>query len=1148
MDTLNAIHFSPISPERFIRDAAVQVTSNDITVGNSHVPVDGGLFDPRMGTVDPRYPCATCSLNTDKCPGHFGYYIPCTRVYVPHYLPIITRILSNTCSTCNQYNASGTCQACDDGGNFTRYRSLDRITISGLSADKCYDALSAIQGPPIKDPQNLVWSIIPIGPPCIRPTAFQIGGIRAEADLTHIYADIIRADKALRDNISRGKDEGILAGYRENLQTHVALMMDNTRQTGITLSNRSRAYQCFKSKITPKYGRIRGNLMGKRVDYSSRSVITPDPMIGIGELGVPVDVAKVLTVQETVNRYNHAALQRAVNEEKASYIMRGDKIYQLEIIYRQRAKGADMQGTLTLIEGDLVDRHLQDGDYVLFNRQPSLHKMSMMAHTARILPGKTFRMNPNTCTPYNADFDGDEMNMHVPRSPETIIELKHLVAVPHQIVSPQASRPVIGLIQDALLGCQEMTRPDVHIDRHEAMNILANTPGAPTYDVGPEGISGRDLLSMFLPPDLNYTKPPVVIRRGRLIEGILSKAHMGVAVNSIIHVLWLDYGPAVAAQFIDSVQAAVNHWLVGRGISVGLSDAIADMGTVLKMNTIVETSFTEVQTPDMSEADIINTLNATRNQTGSLASRNILSNNRINAMVTAGSKGSVLNISQVMANVGQQIVTGRDGRSGRADDHFYGRPLPHIAVGDNGPRARGYVQNSYLQGLDPVEFFYHAMSGREGLIDTAVKTSSTGYLQRQLVKTMEDLVIDYDGMVRDGQGRVIQVLYGGDGLNPCYLEKGRVPFSIDRILAGITPSGPPATMLTIDTAIIPTGSRAYRVLEDARNTLQALGDAGLHVAMNQVYAKYRRARIDAGEMVGTIAAQSIGESLTQLTLNTFHSAGISSKTKITSGVGRFTELIGVPKKYSPDRTITMAGVGAEPATTIHDFATDFTVTFGMPPGRITWPGDSKLPPWVIRMGLNEAVMHATGITEPYRVAIAAVGARGVKHVEVELGGNAVLLWADSYDDAVAATYSVLAMRVSGNAAGTLMDALQIDPHAVSSCPREMYDLFGIEAARESLLVEFRVLLDANGISIDMRHLELLVDVMTFTSDPCGANRHGAVKRGTGVLARATFEEPIKHLANAAAGQVTDKLGEISPNIMLAQLGRLGTGVSDVVSR
>jgi len=403
--------------------------------------------------------------------------------------------------------------------------------------------------------------------------------------------------------------------------------------------------------------------------------------------------------------------------------------------------------------------------------------------------------------------------------------------------------------------------------------------------------------------------------------------------------------------------------------------------------------------------------------------------------VTAGSKGSVLNISQVMANVGQQIVTGRDGRSGRADDHFYGRPLPHIAKGDNGPRARGYVRSSYLQGLDPVEFFYHSMSGREGLIDTAVKTSSTGYLQRQLVKTMEDLSVDYDGAVRDGQGRVFQVLYGGDGLNPCYLEKGRVPFSIDRIIAGIVPDGSPAPM-EIDTAIIPATTRAYRALEAERDTIQSLGARGVETFMTTVYAKYRRARIDAGEMVGTIAAQSIGESLTQLTLNTFHSAGISSKTKITSGVGRFTELIGVPKKYSEAREITMTGAAAEANTTVHDFATEFTVTFGQPNGRLAWPGDDKLPPWVIRMALNEVVMYETGIREPYRIASAAAGARGVRYAEVERGGTAVLLWADNYEDAISSTYSVLPLRVSGNAAETLIDALALDPDSVSSCPRK----------------------------------------------------------------------------------------------------------------
>lgn len=590
------------------------------------------------------------------------------------------------------------------------------------------------------------------------------------------------------------------------------------------------------------------------------------------------------------------------------------------------------------------------------------------------------------------------MNMHVPRSIQSSIELSEIVAVSHQIVSPQSNKPVIGCIQDTLLGCMKITENNVQISRNDVMDLLGYVEGE--YELPEDKLvwSGRELFSLFL-PKMNYKNGKVIIKDGQMIEGTLLKNHMGTSGGSLIHVIWNDYGPEATKKFMNNVNNIVNRWLMSQGISVGFSDTIADVRTLKDINKIVSQSQLDVHkeiakyehkqyqaqnAEDIRqefEATVINMLNATRDSTGSLASKNVFSNNRINDMVTAGSKGSNLNISQIMANVGQQVVK-TDGQSGRVEDGFIDRPLPHMPKYDISPEARGFVSSSYLQGLNPIEMFYHAMSGREGLIDTAIKTSDTGYLQRKLMKSLEDIKIGYGNYVQNANGHIIQFLYGGDAMDGCYLEKQTltlcthdnaqiqetyifqpeeiqkyliksyhpqtndfqdkmvqkllqyrkelhennfkdtvyVPFNIDRIIENVRGTSTKKLHYSYEFIV----NELEKLIEDlnVNKILKSIKDVYIKKCLYVIYSKlspkqiitkyrftkkqllnvfkqirekYNYAIIQPGEMVGAITAQSIGEKLTQMTLNTFHSAGISSKSQITSGIPRFRELINVSK-------------------------------------------------------------------------------------------------------------------------------------------------------------------------------------------------------------------------------------------------------------
>lgn len=931
-----------------------------------------------------------------------------------------------------------------------------------LTAPKAYEILKRISDEDCKfmgfdtryvRPDWMMVSVLPVPPPPVRPSVMMDSSARCEDDLTHKLMEIIRSNNTLKRQEENGAPQHIVNEFATLLQYHVSTYFDNTLP-GVAPSQQKsgRPIKSISQRLKGKEGRIRGNLMGKRVDFSARTVITGDPNIGIDELGVPWSIALNLTFPETVTAFNIEKLQKLVEngphpppgETGAKYIIREDG--------RRINLAFNRERHLEL--GDKVERHLQNGDLVLFNRQPSLHKMSMMGHRVRILPYSTFRLNLSVTTPYNADFDGDEMNMHVAQTHETRAEMREIMMVPRNIVSPQANKPVIGIVQDTLLGSRLMTKRDTFIEKDVFMNILMNledwdgTVPAPTI-LKPRPLwTGKQVFSMFIPrsvnlnrhsavwqdgedPDLSLNDGAVCIQRGELVTGILCKKTLGTTGGGLVHTIWLENGPDETRKFINNSQYTVNHWLLQHGMSIGIGDTVADTATTNYINGLINQAKKDVQQiieqaqnnqleaapgrtmMESFEAKVNAVLNKARDDAGKKAQNSLTWNNNIVRMVTAGSKGSFINISQMMACVGQQNVEGK-----RIPFGFSQRTLPHFSRDDLGPESRGFVENSYLRGLTPQEFFFHAMGGREGLIDTAVKTSSTGYIQRRLVKAMEDLVIKYDGTVRNSGGDVVQFLYGEDGMDGTRIEsqkiehlkfdqkalKERFYFDLD---SDKDPDWlPPALANELRTSqeareIL---TKEYKTILDDLTVLRSevfkSGDAGLQLPVNlsriisnaqtnfadsgpgapgpfvhpletiskvqelcqklvvvpgmddlsheaqrnattlfmtmlratlsakRVYKEYKfssgalsyilgevekrfnQCLANPGECIGTVAAQSIGEPTTQMTLNTFHFAGVSAK-NVTLGVPRLTEIINLAKNIkTPSLSVFLRGEAA----------------------------------------------------------------------------------------------------------------------------------------------------------------------------------------------------------------------------------------------
>ena len=805
------IQFSILSPDEIRKGSVTEITSRDTYVGNK--PVIGGLFCPYMGVSEPGMLCPTDGLDYMNTPGYFGRIELAAPVFYYQHLATVHKILRCVCLKCSKLliNKDTHSQAMkmmpderwsyvfgvaskvkqvkrcgddnDDGCGCLMPKKIRKENLATLIAEWDSDGVKGMSeedakkmnmpltpdivlkifrrisdddvsfmgfSPTFSRPEWMICQVLAVPPPAVRPSIKMDGQQRSEDDLTHIIVNIVKANKTLQEKIRDGAQANIIADWHTVLQYYCATLVDNNIPGAAPVAQRSgRPLKSIKERLNGKGGRVRGNLMGKRVDFSARSVITPDPNLSIRELGVPLKIAKNITKPVVVNDRNRRVLTKLVRNGPDEYP--GAKILERKGGENISLRYAD-RDNIVLYNGDIVHRHMMDGDGVLFNRQPTLHRMSMMCHIARIMhQGDTFRMNVGDTKPYNADFDGDEMNMHMPQDEEAEAELKNLAAVPYQIISPAKNQSIIGIFQDSLLGSYRFTRPGVSFTPRDAMNLLMayNGVNEGLFAGHTERITSFQILSQIMPAfTMKYktkgfgenddfaTSPGVLeIVDGKYLRGQLDKDVLGGGSNGLITRTCNDFGNMAASDFIDNLQDIVTEYMKTSAYSVGISDLIANRSTNEQIAQSITAKKKEVKNlidqtylgifenvtgntnEDEFEFQVTNILNKATNDSGKIGLKSLDKDNRFVTMVKAGSKGSDLNISQMIACLGQQLIDGK-----RIPYGFENRTLPHFTKYDDSPGARGFVENSFISGLTPEELFFHAMGGRVGLIDTAVKS------------------------------------------------------------------------------------------------------------------------------------------------------------------------------------------------------------------------------------------------------------------------------------------------------------------------------------------------------------------------------------------------------------------------------------------
>jgi DNA-directed RNA polymerase subunit A' len=1106
------MNFHLLSPEQIKKLSVAKIVTPELYDVDGY-PVDGGLMDLRLGAVDPGVRCRTCGGRLKECLGHPGVIELARPVVHLKYLPIIDLVLRSTCEACGKFLLSeekdlkkpllDRIKKAKDGKKCphcniiqekvklekpSTFRSGRRRLFPSEIRErlvKVPDEDLRLLGinPKTLRPEWAILTLLLVPPVTVRPSITLESGERSEDDLTHKLSDIIRSNQRLWENLNAGAPEVIIEDLWDLLQYHITTFFDNSVAKIPPARHRSgQPLKTITERIKGKEGRIRKNLAGKRVNFSARTVISPDPNLKINEVGVPYEVARILTVAERVTSINIERMKKLVLAEGypgANYIVRSDG--------KRKRITEELRDELVdeLEPGYIVERHLVDGDIVLFNRHPSLHRASLMAHYVKVLPYRTFRLHPATCNPYNADFDGDEMNVHGPQTEEARSEAKILLNVNNNLFSPKNNMNLIGCVKDAVSGNFMLNESE--LDKGDASQLLHES-GALDFSAGKSN-SGKEVFDMVLPKEL----------KGSKVDYTGFKSEKGEFLKKVDKELGRDQ----AVELLRKVFALGVTFLSRTGFTLAIGDL--DVPEKVKEKTaqiikvaeektqkIIESFYNESlellpgkDAEETREIKILQVLNETRADIGEAVKEDFPKNNLANKMISSGAGGSLLNITQMACSVGQQVLNGR-----RIDFGYTGRTLSVFNRGDLSPKARGFIKNSFMKGLSPSEFFFGAMTGRDGLMDTALRTPKSGYLYRRLANSLQDLIVAYDGTVRDASNAVVQFVYGLDGID--------------------------------------------------------------------VSADHKKEKVAPGEAIGVVAAQSFGEASTQMVLNVFHSAGVAEM-QVTQGLPRIIEILDARKlPKTPSMEIYLdnshnnekdAKVIAEKIKEVKlkEVISGISIDFGSK--KIKIDVDSKSLKSA-HIGLEKALevlndkgfaskksgdsiildMGKDDFKQMYKVKekIKEVILTGIKKISqvlvVKREKDYVILTAGSNLKDILVFKGVDSTRTSSN-----------DIHETSN-------ILGIEAARKLIIREIRKVIVSQGLDVDEKHAMLVADTMTSSGAVKGITRMGIISDKSSILARASFETPVKHFVQATKTGQKDRLASVIENIILNQPVPVGTGL------
>ncbi len=836
-EAINYIRFTTLSPQTIKKMSVARLIVPD-TYNDEGYPIDGGLVDQRLGVIDPGLRCKTCGGRIKTCPGHFGHIELVRPVIHPEFAKTIYSLLQSTCYQCHRVlltdqqtddikgaiksivvleeeSASAVLTNIEEEENRTqllkklksvkkcpycgaqqRKLRLERPTFfsidsNKLKPDEMRDWLSKISDDDLKvlgiDPEATrpEWFIITallVPPVNVRPSITLESGERSEDDLTHKLVDIMRINQRLEQDIDAGAPQIIIDDLWELLQYQVTTYFNNeTPGIPVARHRSTRPLKTLAQRLKGKEGRLRYNLSGKRVNFSARTVVSPDASLTINQVGIPIRIAENLTVPIYVTQWNIEHAKKFVESKEYPTVL---NVITSEGIRKRLTETNREEIIQSIAPGYIIERQLVDGDIGLMNRQPTLHRLSIMAHRVKVLPGKTMRIHVAACAPYNADFDGDEMNFHLPQTLEAQAEARYLMQPKDLLLSPRDGKPTMSLEEDEIIGMYHLTKDGATFSKGEACLLLATVGLTELPKAGKNGrYDGKAIFSMMLPEDLTFEakhgSQHLAIKNGKITDGMISEAMVGESNGALLLKLIEDYGPEFTTEFLLKMAKISTRVALMSGVTVSISDyynsmqidkdlnsIINDVGT--KADNLIEKykekkldslpGYTMRQTLEM---EVMAELEGARTMAAKVLNKNIGPENNTMLMAMVKARGNILQFVQTSMLLGQQAVRGK-----RPSRGYNGRVLPYFRRNDKTPEAKGFVTSNFFNGLRPIEFFMHAMGSRDSAMSKSLVIAQSGYLQRRLVNAMQDFYVDESLSVKDASGSLIQTIYGGDGKDP----------------------------------------------------------------------------------------------------------------------------------------------------------------------------------------------------------------------------------------------------------------------------------------------------------------------------------------------------------------------------------------------
>jgi len=1115
---VKALKFSLLSPEQIKKVSSAKIVTPEL-YDIDGFPVDGGLMDLRLGAIDPGVKCRTCGKRVKECPGHPGSIELARPVVHIKYIPLIELCLRSFCPACGKLTLGDEkqkiytpierakkardakkCLHCNEAIERVKIEKPSTFFIGKkrLSPIEIRERLVKIKDEELKKvginsvtcrPEWVVISLLLVPSVTVRPSITLESGERSEDDLTHKLSDIIRANQRLWENLNAGAPEVIIEDLWDLLQYHITTFFDNNISRIPPARHRSgQPLKTISERIKGKEGRIRQNLAGKRVNYSARTVISPDPFIKLNEIGVPFEVARIITVAETVTTINIEAMKNLIKNGDsypgANYVIRPDG--------KKKKITNELKEELCveIQPGYKIERQLRDGDIVLFNRHPSLHKQSIMAHYVKVLPNKTFRLHPAVAAPYNADFDGDEMNIHSPQTEEALSEAKILLDLKQNIISSKNNTNLVGTISDSVTGAYILSKST--LEKSDANQLLYSADII--NSVKKKDIPGTEIFAQVIPKGSSIKMPAT----------ITGSNSFGSEDGEMVKIVDKEFGREATIDSINKAFTIGTNYLSKIGYTLSLHDLNVSQKVRELTSKVVEESERKTQgvikdyesgnlilipgktLEETRETRILQILNEVRTEAGNIVKENFPADANINKMITSGAAGSMLNITQIGACVGQQSLSNKRINFGYTD-----RTLPFFKRGDLGPEARGFIRSSFFDGLKPTEFFFGAITGRDSLMDTALRTPKSGYLYRRLVSALQDLKVEYDGTVRDASENIVQFIYGEDGKDVSKLHLKDNKITPGEAVGVITAQGfgEASTQMVlrvfhyagISQMQITLGLPRLIEILDARKIPST---PLMEVYLDKEHNNEKDAKIIAEKVKEVKLKEIISEIKIDFT-NKKIEIDLDSKALKTVHVGsqKIAERLKEKGFEVKERDLKLS---------VHASELDFKAIYKL---------KEKLKDTII-----------SGVKGISQVVIAT---RGKDFVVITAGSNL----------------------------SEIIEVKGVDKDKVTS--NDIYDVanvLGIEAARQTIVNEIKKVVESQGLDINDRHFKLVADAMTYSGTVKGVTRMGIISEKASILARATFETPDKQFVNATIQGGRDEMKSVIENILLNQPVPVGTGL------